>query len=117
MRVSSTIKNAEKPLFSGYIGIYEVSLEQEKINDNILPKLRIIFGPYKIAASRMSMPKASIYKDYGFILGQNDVWLARKPGDVLSVTETLCKQIFAYKLFRFGILSPNTGHIIASSFW
>ena len=36
MRVSSTMKNAEKPLFSGYIGIYEVLLKQEKINDNIM---------------------------------------------------------------------------------
>ena len=80
------------------------------------PKLRIVFRPYKVAAARMPVPEASVYKNHRFIFGKNDVRFPWKPSIVFPIAEPFGKEILSDKLFGLGILVPDTGHIIASSF-
>ena len=76
----------------------------------------IVFGPDEVFAPLMPVPETSINKNYRFIFRKNDVWFARKPGIVLSVTKPLRKQVFAHQFLRLGILATDTGHIIAPFF-
>ena len=78
------------------------------------PEFSVIFRPDKISAPLMAMPKTTVYENNSIVLWEDDVRLSRKPGIVLSVTESLRKKIFSDQFFRFRVFPMNSGHIIAA---
>lgn len=65
----------------------------------------------------MLMPEASVHEHYGPILGQYDIWSARKRSHIFPVPKTLGKQILPYNFLRFCIHTANVRHIPASNFF
>ena len=81
-----------------------------------LPKLCIVIGPYKIAATFVTMPEATIHENDSFILWENNVRFPGKTYVIFSVSKAMGKQVFANNFFWLCVFSVNTRHIIATYF-
>jgi len=75
------------------------------------------FGHNKIFASLMPMPKATVYKDHGFVFGQHNVGFAGQVFHMQPVTKTVFMQKLPHQHFGFGILAPYAAHIVAAGFF
>ena len=62
----------------------------------------------------VSVPEASLHKNYGTKLGQYNVRPAREITNVKPETESLSMQPFSYCNFGDCVFSVNTGHHAAS---
>ena len=58
----------------------------------------------------MAMPKATMDKYYGTILGKIDIRLAGEFANVKSVSEAFTEQRFSYQNLRFRVFTPDAGH-------
>ena len=63
----------------------------------------------------MAMPETAMNKYNCFILCQNYIRLSWKIFNVKPITKSMSMQETTYQHFRFGILSFNTAHVIASN--
>lgn len=77
----------------------------------LLPELSIRGRHSRIPASRMSVPKAAMYKYCSMILWKNNVRFTRIPAVVLTIPVSFGKQILSHDLFRFCIHSAYMRHI------
>ncbi len=59
----------------------------------------------------MHMPKTPVDKYDCFIFWENNIGVTCIPLIIFSISETMCKQVFSYKLFRLGIITFNSRHI------
>lgn len=62
----------------------------------------------------MSVPKAPMDEDYGFIFGKNDVGSAWKCFDVKSESEAKCMKEFANDYLWLRIFAMHSLHISAA---
>lgn len=67
-------------------------------------------------ASIMSVPETSIYKNYCFVLGHNNVWFARQFTDIDPITIPSAEKFMSYKNLRPGILGSYMRHTVAALF-
>jgi len=65
----------------------------------------------------MAVPEAAMNKYSRFVFGQNNVRFSRQLFIMQAVAKTFAEQKFPDQYFRFCILTPDTGHIIASGFF
>ncbi len=65
----------------------------------------------------MTVPKASIDLDDGFVARKNEIGLAREALNVQAVSETPRMQTLSYQEFGLSILAPNPRHHLTSFFW
>ena len=63
-----------------------------------------------ILAVGVTVPKATINKNNGFVFRKNDVRLTRQIFAVKSVTETLSKQELSHHNLRLGVFAFNVRH-------
>jgi hypothetical protein len=97
-----------------------------------LIRINLIHPPFgaggwylKVFAISMAMPEAAVYKNYGFVFGENDVGFARQSfsgggfallcfASMQSVSKTPCMQKPPHKHLRLCIRTADAAHIIAS---
>lgn len=64
----------------------------------------------------MAMPKTTMDKYNGTILGKVEIRLAREVAGVEPVSEAFPEKRFSYYELRFRVLTTNTGHHSAARF-
>ena len=82
--------------------------------DFITPKFSIRFRQRGFRTVQVSMPKASVDKNYGPIFFQYNVGFARQSGVVQTKPKACGKQILSYYNFRLRVLAGNARHNLAS---
>ena len=62
----------------------------------------------------MPMPEATVDENDGFVLWQNNIWIARHLSDLNSVTQTTREKILPHNHFWFCVLSFDCCHATAT---
>jgi hypothetical protein len=60
----------------------------------------------------VSMPKGSVDKNHQPVFDQGDVRFAGKVSFVAAVPDACMPKCFFEELFRFGVLTPDLGHVV-----
>ena len=58
----------------------------------------------------MSMPKAAMYKHYGTVPREDDIWAAWHVGSLQSISEAVGVKEFANQRLRLCVFTPDTSH-------
>lgn len=82
-----------------------------------LPESRVGLRHHKLAASFMSVPKATIDKDSRPVSAHHDIRLSRHTPDVESVSVSVCPQPFPDQQFRFRRLATDMRHTAVTLFF
>jgi hypothetical protein len=53
----------------------------------------------------MPVPEAAIYKNYGFVFGQNNIGFSGQGFNIQPVTKTICKQKLPHQQFWLCIFA------------
>lgn len=85
--------------------------------DLLLPKVGIRLRKSEVLTAIMSVPKAAVDKHTRAVLAQHNIRMARQPGVVQPVSESLPPQIFAHKYFWLRVRRANRSHILMSLLW
>ena len=75
-----------------------------------LPEFGVRLRQNIIAASFVSVPKASVHENTSTILLQDNIGCTRQPFHIDAKTEAVCKEEFPYDYFWLGVLATDTGH-------
>ncbi|SFU82766.1 hypothetical protein SAMN04487941_2704 [Pontibacter akesuensis] len=65
----------------------------------------------------MTMPEASMYKNYCAVLWEHDIRFANKLLVMDSVPEASFEEFFSQQNFWLSVLAFDSGHIIAPNFF
>src|SRR5574344_1457421 len=81
-----------------------------------LPKFCIRLGQAVVSASFVSMPKTAVDENHSAIFGQYNIGGARQIFDVQTISEALCKKVFAHYHFGLRVLAANVRHTAVALF-
>jgi hypothetical protein len=76
----------------------------------VFPKSNPRLGQTKNLATRVAMPKTTVYNYNGVVFWKHDVGLARQILYMKSVTISFSKQSPSDYPFRSGVLAPDSAH-------
>ena len=83
----------------------------------LLPEFGVCLGHYKVLASFVAVPEATVDKDDGAVFAQYNIGCAGQEFDIYPVAVTVGVQITAHNHLWLGVLALDARHALAPLFY